>query len=334
MTKVVALLSGGLDSTLAVRVIQEQGIEVIGINFITPFFSSAKAERAAEKLNIDLRVIDISEEHLEVVKNPKHGYGKNMNPCVDCHALMVKKAGEVMKKEKAQVVITGEVLGERPKSQNRQALGVVERDAGLEGYVLRPLSAKHLLETKPELEGIIDREKLLDIKGRSRKPQFSLAKKYGINDFPTPAGGCLLTEKVFSKRLRDLFDNQTDLTLKDLELLKYGRHFRLTKNVKVIVGRDEKDNEALAELIQKDDLEFQVKDHPGPRAILKGKSANGVIEQAALLTARYSKARDLSKVEVKYGKLDDGEEKIIEVKEPMKTFQAEADSFRERDISS
>jgi len=203
--KAVALFSGGLDSILAVKLIQEQEIEVKGVNFKTPFFGLDKTFFAAKSLDMDLEIIDITQELLEILRNPKHGFGKNMNPCIDCHTFMFKKAGEYMSEIGASFIISGEVLGERPMSQNRNSLSVIERESGFEGRILRPLSALLLAETIPEKGGLVDRNKLLNISGRSRKRQMELAVKMGIEDYPSPAGGCKLTEPAFSKRLRDLF---------------------------------------------------------------------------------------------------------------------------------
>src|SRR5665648_835552 len=227
--KAVALFSGGLDSILAVKLIEEQGIKVKGVNFKTPFFGPDKTFLAAKSLDMDLEIIDITQELLEILRNPKHGLGKNMNPCIDGHTLMIKKAGEYMAKIGASFILSGEVLGERPMSQNRNSLSIIERESGFEGRILRPLSALLLAETIPEKEGLVDRNKLLNISGRSRKRQMELAIKMEIEDYPSPAGGCKLTEPAFSKRLRDLF-TQGVFSLEDIELLKLGRHFRLSTN--------------------------------------------------------------------------------------------------------
>jgi len=301
MTKALALLSGGLDSILAIKVIQDQGIEVEAICCASPFFSPDQAKKAAAILGVPLRIIDITEEVLELIKTPKHGHGRFMNPCIDCHALMVKKAREILEETKASFIITGEVLGERPKSQNRNALGIVETESGSKGYLLRPLSAKLLEPTIPENEGLVDRERLLEIKGRSRKPQLALAKKYGIKDFPTPAGGCLLTEEKFSLRLKDLLAEKTNPVLSDLILLRWGRHFRSSEGIKIVVSRQHNENEELEKLSLPTDLVFEVADYPGPKVLVRGNNAGKVtLMEAAMLTARYSKARDLAEVQVSY----------------------------------
>jgi len=284
----VALFSGGLDSILAVKLIQEQGIEVKGVNFKTPFFGLDKTFLAAKSLDMDLEIIDITQELLEILKKPKYGFGKNMNPCIDCHALMFKKAGEYMTKIGASFILSGEVLGERPMSQNRDSLSIIERESGFEGRILRPLSALLLAETIPEKEGLVDRNKLLDISGRSRKRQIELAAKMGIKDYPSPAGGCKLTEPVFSKRLRDLF-TQGVFSLEEIELLKLGRHFRLSKDIKLVVGRNKEENEQLQNIFQDGDFLFKAKNLKGPVSLLKGgsKANNKLIDKSCQITARY-----------------------------------------------
>ncbi|MDP3804786.1 MAG: hypothetical protein Q8Q87_04470, partial [Candidatus Omnitrophota bacterium] len=225
--KALALLSGGLDSILAAKLVLEQGIEVEAINFLTIFCTCTHkgcqhaATQAAKTLNIPLKIFNITEEYLEVIKNPKHGYGSNMNPCIDCRIFIFKKAKDYMKEAGASFIVTGEVLGERPMSQRRDAILLIEKEAGLKGLILRPLSAKLFEPTIPEKEGIVDRAKLLDISGRSRKPQIVLAKKFAIFDYPCPAGGCLLTDPGFAKRMKDLLVHDA-LTLDNARLLKFG----------------------------------------------------------------------------------------------------------------
>ena len=286
--KAVALFSGGLDSILAVKLIQEQGIEVKGVNFKTPFFSLDEAFVIAKDLDINLEIIDITEELLKILKKPKYGFGKNMNPCIDCHALMFKKAGEYMNKIGASFILSGEVLGERPMSQNRNSLNIIERESGFEGRILRPLSALLLAETIPEKEGLVDRNKLLDISGRSRRRQMELATKMGIKNYPSPAGGCKLTESAFSKRLRDLFI-QESFSLEEIELLKLGRHFRLSKDIKLVVGRNKEENEQLQSFFQDGDFLFKAKNLKGPVSLLKkgSKVSDGLLDKSCQITARY-----------------------------------------------
>ena len=286
--RAVALFSGGLDSILAVKLIREQEIEVKEVNFKTPFFGLDKTYSAAKSLDIDLEIIDITQELLEILRNPKHGFGKNMNPCIDCHALMFKKAGEYMNKIGASFILSGEVLGERPMSQNRNSLSIIERESGFEGRILRPLSALLLAETIPEKKGLVDRNKLLNISGRSRKRQMELAAKMGIEDYPSPAGGCKLTEPSFSKRLRDLF-TQESFSLEEIGLLKLGRHFRLGRDIKLVVGRNKEENEKIRGFFQEGDFLFKAKNLKGPVSLLKKGSNVGseLIDKSCQITARY-----------------------------------------------
>lgn len=272
--KALILLSGGLDSMLAAKTLQIQGIEVTGVCFISSFYGCAKAEKTADYLNIKLKVIDIRKEMLEVAKNPASGYGRNMNPCIDCHALMVKKASVIMKKEGYDFIATGEVLGERPFSQNKDALKQVEKLAGVE--ILRPLSAKLLGETNTEKQGLVNRGRLLNISGRSRHRQMELVEKYKIEDYTTPAGGCLLTDPEFSQRLIKMFDYWPDCRPRDVELLKFGRVFWITpKDVKepqkilIVVGRNKNDNKNLEKLAQKDDIMLELKEIMGPTTLIR-----------------------------------------------------------------
>ncbi|MDI6791762.1 MAG: tRNA 4-thiouridine(8) synthase ThiI [bacterium] len=320
--KAVALLSGGLDSMLAVKVVLSEGIEVTGINFSTPFFTEKQAVKAARQLGIPLEVLDITSEHLEVVKSPKHGYGKHINPCIDCHALMIKKAGEYMEGIGGSFIITGEVLGERRKSQTKAALKIVEKESGYEGRILRPLSAKLLEETIPEKEGWINRERLLDIFGRCRQPQMELAKRFGIEDYPTPAGGCKLTEPVFSHRLKDLFSQEKDFTIKDIELLKIGRHFRSSSGIKIIVGRNKEENEKLLELGGEKDTYLQTADFMGPTTLVPVNEPR-TISEAAAITTRYSDIEDKDSVEVEWWKLGNQERGVVRVS-PMNSERIDA----------
>ncbi|MBD3248571.1 DUF814 domain-containing protein [Candidatus Woesearchaeota archaeon] len=301
--RAVGLFSGGLDSILAVKLMQEQGIEVIGVAFTSPFFVNSEEKKGwlrdvAEKEGFELRFMELRDDYFDMVKKPKHGHGKNMNPCIDCHAFMLRKAKELMDSEGAGFIFTGEVLDERPMSQRKKALGVVEEEAGLKGKLLRPLSAKLLEETEAEKKGLVDREKLLDIKGRGRKRQIELARKLGVKDYETPAGGCILTNKEYSEKLKDLFRNNKDIKKEDVVLLKTGRHFRVG-DTKIIVGKDEKDNEKLERT--KHDLILEAKDFVGPVTIVKGRVDDKIIEIAASLTARYCDA-DQRKVKIIYGK--------------------------------
>ena len=288
MSKAIGLFSGGLDSILAVRVLTDQDIEVLGVTFVTPFFGSERAEATSKMLNIPLRIVDISEEHLAMVKAPPHGYGKTMNPCIDCHALMLKRAGEIMEAEGYDFLFTGEVLNERPMSQNRKALEVVAAASGYPDVIVRPLSAQLLKETKVEREGLVDRCRLLALSGRTRKPQIALAQAFGISDYPTPAGGCLLTEKQFSLRLRDLFDHNADSDVRDVSFLTLGRHFRLDARTKLVCGRNRDENLQLESLAGPDDLLLSAQDVPGPTAVLVGDRSELNVKLGASLVVRYS----------------------------------------------
>lgn len=300
MARAIGLLSGGLDSILAVCVIREQGVDVAGLSFESPFFSSGRARESAERLGIPFRSLDITRPHLAMLKKPRHGFGSNMNPCIDCHILMVKTACDMMRKEGFDFVFTGEVLNERPMSQHRQALQIVARESGCEGYLLRPLSARLLDETVPEREGKVVRERLLDLHGRSRKPQMELAKKYGITKYLQPAGGCLLTDPGFSRRLRDFIGHEGLDDVARLALLKLGRHFRLPSGRKIIVGRNCAENEKLENLAVSGDLVLHPRRIPGPTVILGVGYDDADIKEAARLCARYSDAEAGEKVEIEW----------------------------------
>lgn len=295
MIKAIGLLSGGLDSTLACRLMLKQNIEVEAINFVTAFCTCTKkgstclaSEQAARRLGIPLRVFNISEEYIDIVKNPRYGYGKNMNPCLDCRINIFTKAKEYMHKTGASFIFTGEVLGERPMSQRLEAMSIIERDSGLEGLVLRPLSAKLLKPTVPEERGWVNRDKLLNIEGRSRKVQFRLADEFDIHDYPCPSGGCLLTDRGFSRRLKDLFEYGNGFRLNDVLLLKLGRHFRFSKDVKAVSGRDEKENGKLEALARDGDVCLQAADKKGSLVLLRADESCAEVGLAAALTARYS----------------------------------------------
>lgn len=309
--KALALLSGGLDSTLAIRVVLEQGIDVGAVNFYTPFClcnrkgnCKNEARRVAEEFGIELKVISLSSRYLEIVKNPKHGYGKNLNPCIDCRILMLKNAKKLMEEKGASFLVTGEVLGQRPMSQYLAALKIIEREGGLEGLVLRPLSAKLLPLSIPEKQGWVNRQKLLEISGRSRKPQIDLAAQYGIADYPCPAGGCLLTDGGFAQRMKDLMTH-SEITLNDVELLKTGRHFRLSLHTKLVVGRNKKENERLLRLARIDDICFKPVKVKGPIGIGRGDFDQTTIFLASKIMARYSDGN--GEVRIAYQRLPGGE---------------------------
>lgn len=297
--KAVALLSGGLDSNLAIRMIQEQGIDVEAVAIKTPFcdFDCGKGcghrvKEVATELGITLKTIYFGEEYLQILKNPKHGYGSGMNPCIDCRSMMYNVAKNHMENIGAEFIITGEVLGQRPMSQNKNALSIIENETGTQGIVVRPLSSKHLPITEPEKKGLVKRENLGNIKGRSRREQIKLAEKYDIIDPPNSAGGCLLTDPIFAKRIKDLYEhNITIPDINDVELLKIGRHFRISKEKKLIVGRNREENTVLEALTIKKDLKIIVKDYVGPTCIFRGKEpTRDEIIMCARIAVRYSDA--------------------------------------------
>jgi tRNA-specific 2-thiouridylase len=290
-TRALGLISGGLDSMLAARLLLEQEVAVTGIAFVTPFFGSANAEAAARRVGFPLIVRDITAPHLAMVRNPPSGYGAHMNPCIDCHALMLRIAGEIMDAEGFAFLFTGEVLNERPMSQSLRSLNRVANLSGRRDRVLRPLSALRLVATAPEREGLVDRSRLLDLEGRSRRRQFELARRWGIGEYPTPAGGCLLTDANFSRRLRDLFQHGPEPDAHALELLKIGRQFRLRDGVKAAVGKNATDNQALTALRGPGDLLLRTVGVPGPVVVLTGAAADADIALAAGICARYSDGR-------------------------------------------
>ncbi len=300
--KAVGLFSGGLDSILAVKLIQNQGIEVTAFHFVLPFNyieeeNQINAVKTATELNIPTETFRGGEEYIEIAKRPKHGYGKNMNPCIDCKIFIIKKAFSFMKKIGASFLFSGEVIGQRPMSQRKKALEIIEKEAGVEGFLLRPLSAKLLPITTPEEKGWIERKKLCNFEGRSRKPQIKLAKELGITEYPSPAGGCLLTDLDFSIRLKDAFKHNED-AISELTLLNFGRHFRLKSGAKLIVGRDEKENQIIEKLADDNDLLIEGIGFGSPLALLKNSNNPEDIDISASICIRYSKKRDKKNVKV------------------------------------
>ncbi|MEA3561030.1 MAG: tRNA 4-thiouridine(8) synthase ThiI [Candidatus Omnitrophota bacterium] len=313
--KAVVLFSGGLDSILASRLMLEQQIEIKAVYFKSVFFTGNEPLLTAGNIGLELEVFDISREHIRIVKSPRYGYGKNMNPCLDCRICMLKKAAEYMEKTGASFLVTGEVLGERPMSQRKGAFNLIERVTGLKGMILRPLSARLLEPTVPEQNNIVNREKLLGIQGRSRNYQIDLAEQKRINEYPVPSGGCLLTDPGFSKRLKELLTGQSPEIL-DVQLLKYGRHFRLPNGLKVVIARNEKENGHLFDLVEAQDMIFSLADFKGPISIVKGRGDSddlGWVKDVGALTARYSKARDKKEVRVKYYRVSKKIEEYISV---------------------
>lgn len=297
--RALGMCSGGLDSMLAGMVLRRQGIHVEWITFITPFFSAGKARKASGQTGIALHVQDITDDYLVMLQDPPAGYGKNINPCMDCHALMFKKAGEFMQANGFDFLFSGEVVGQRPMSQNANSLRYVEKHSGYAGHILRPLCARNMPETLMEKSGMVDREQLLNFSGRSRKPQMALAREFGITDYPSPAGGCLLTDPGYSRRLKDLFDHGAELNPRHLHLLKFGRHMRLNPDAKIVVGRTQKDNEhIMAHVDPEKDAVLKVIGHPGPTVVLPGGGVKDVLFLAGAICAGYSKASESNTIQV------------------------------------
>lgn len=301
MTRALAMISGGLDSILAAKLIKDQGIEVIGICYRSYFFNESSAIKMTKQIDIPLEVVDFSEAHMEIVKNPKHGWGKNINPCIDCHTMMMRYSGELLKKFNADFIITGEVLNQRPMSQNKQALNIVKKESGFSDKILRPLCAKNLPETQMEIDGMVDRERLLNISGRSRKVQMELAEKWGIKEYPSPAGGCRLTEPNYALKLKDALNFKANLDESEISLLRYGRHFRSEDGTKIIATRTADEAKEIKKYITDDYTEFNTKNHSGSTIYIQGKAKNSDIELASAICVRYSKGKDEENVEVLYG---------------------------------
>ena len=320
--KAVALISGGLDSLLAARVIQDQGIHVEGINFYTGFCveghthairakDRAKPKRnnalwVAERLGIRLHIIDIIDEYKDIVANPRHGYGAHLNPCLDCKIFMVRKAHEWAREHGFDFIITGEVIGQRPKSQRKATMPVISRESGAEDVLLRPLCAKNLPPSRPEREGWVDRDRLYDFTGRSRKPQMALAARYGFHDYAQPAGGCcFLTDEQYSHRLADLWKTRGSrrYELDDIMLLKVGRHLRPRPHFKLIIGREDGENRFLHGYRKQYTHLFTVS-HKGPLVLIDGDTAAEDLDLAAQITARFSQGRNADRVEVEIQLLD------------------------------
>lgn len=291
--KAIVLFSGGLDSLLAMRMIKDSGVSLFAVNFVSPFCQCNRKDGCSavahlKKAGIDYRVVSMKDEYLDIVINPKFGRGSNMNPCIDCRILMFKKAKEIMREVGADFIITGEVLGQRPMSQHGRQLKLIEKVTGLSGFILRPLSAKLLPKTTPEKKGWVKKEILLNLSGRIRSPQIKMAEDLNINDYPCPSGGCLLTDPGFSRRIKDLM-KYSKLTIREVEFLKAGRHFRITDELKLIVGRNEKENQYLLDLAKGKDVCFAPKDVAGPIAVARGIGGNKALERiCASIVSRYS----------------------------------------------
>jgi len=320
--KAVAMLSGGLDSRLAVRMIQEQGIEVEALNFVTPFCTCTakgscklEAKKASEEYGVPLKVIFLMDEFIEIIKHARHGYGRGINPCLDCRILTFRKAGEYMREIGASFLVTGEVLGERPMSQRPDAIRKIEKESGLEGYIVRPLSANLLEESFPEKEGWVDRSKFAAIRGRSRKPQIELAEAYGMKDYPCAAGGCLLTDPDFAGRMRALLDYNPHPSRNEIMLLKVGRHTFLDGGRgRIMVGRNENENLRLRSLARDGDWLLEAVDVVGPVTLVRGQPTEADLELAAYLTAEHGKGSRLDVVTVRGSRLGSAEAAEIVVR--------------------
>lgn len=312
MTRALAMVSGGLDSILAAKLIKDQGIDVIGICFKSYFFNEENALRMTAQIGIPLKVVDFRKEHFLMVKDPKHGYGKNLNPCIDCHAMMMRYCGDLLEELEADFIITGEVLNQRPMSQNKAALNTVKNESGIGAKILRPLCAKVLPETQMEIDGLVDREKLLGISGRSRKEQMALAEKWGIVDYPSPAGGCKLTDPNYSDRLKELLSHNKNPEEREMNLLRVGRHFRVTAEAKVISTRTKEEADIIKSLLGPEDTIVLVRDFNGSMVVIVGQATDEVVRYAAKVAIRYSKGKDEDKVAVRFSRFGQKEHAIIE----------------------
>lgn len=293
--KAIVLLSGGLDSTLAVQLMLDQGVEVLAVNFVSPFCTCSSrrdgschmAGAVAARMGVALRTLSKGLDYLKVVENPRFGHGRGMNACLDCRIFMLRRVAEFMEAEGAQFVVTGEVLGQRPMSQHRAALDVIERESGLAGRILRPLSARWLEPTLPEKHGWVDRSRLLAIRGRSRTDQLALAKQKGVDLFGCPSGGCLLTDPLIARRLRDLFRFCPDYSMRDAKLITLGRHFRLHPGLKVILGRDQAENDRLQHMAPEWPC-LELADVPGPLMLIRGTFCDGAKGPLVRLLRRFA----------------------------------------------
>jgi tRNA-specific 2-thiouridylase len=300
--KAIGLLSGGLDSVLAIRLVKDQGVDVVALNIVLPFVGtrSERAALAADWLGVRLVKMEVGPDYVEVLRHPRYGYGKGFNPCIDCRVYMLGLARRLMEQEGADFVVTGDVLKQRPKSQTQDALNIEDKCSGLKGLIVRPLSAKCLPCTVPELEGILDRDRFLSLYGKNRRPQFELAAELGLTEYSTPAGGCPLTNREFAIKARTLFSSVQDISVTDLALLRQGRHY-YAGEAHIVVGKSQRENRSLLALKEPDsDVEFRVPDVGSPVTILRGAVTPGTLVAAARLTAAYSDSGSDEAVEVKY----------------------------------
>ncbi|MEA1992208.1 MAG: thiamine biosynthesis protein [Thermodesulfobacteriota bacterium] len=295
----LVLYSGGLDSILACKILQEQGIHIIALYFITPFFGynpKGQEEILKKKVladqGIQFKEIDISDAYLKMVKNPEHGYGKYMNPCIDCKILMVRKAMKMFGEFNAFFVATGEVLGQRPMSQRRDALRIIERDSDVDGLLLRPLSALHLRPTEMENKGLVDRSRLLGLTGRGRKDQIALAVKYGIKKYPAPAGGCVLADPILSRRFKRMFELWPEFDVNDCVLAQRGKHFLLPDRSWLVIGREEVENAKIVSLMRQGDIRLDLTSGPGPTGLWRKIYSDVNADLAASILCRYARLKN------------------------------------------
>ncbi len=319
--KAIALFSGGLDSILACRLVASQGIDVLAVKFISPFFGyelladQQHCQAVMAKYDINLTLRDISEEYMLMLKNPVHGYGKHFNPCLDCKIFMMTRARQMMAEVGASFLISGEVIGQRPMSQRRDAMRIVERDSGCDGILLRPLCAQRLNETKPEIDGLVDRTRLAGLSGRGRGGQIEMAESFGIREYPTPAGGCMLTDPIVGERIKEFYNTHEEVTIADIRLLTIGRQFTLRDGSWLVIGRKSSENPIIESMAGADDLCLTMQDRPGPTAVLRNLKSRADLALAAGLVARYAKkdssGRSMPGVVLSSGK--DGVEEIMGV---------------------
>ncbi|MDH5637276.1 MAG: hypothetical protein OEZ04_02175 [Nitrospinota bacterium] len=307
--KVLGLVSGGLDSHLATRIMKKLGYDITALNFTSPFCNCTRkdhgckneAARLAEELGIKVQVEFMGQEYIDLVRNPKHGYGKNMNPCVDCRIMIFRRAKVVMENIGAAFIFTGEVVGQRPMSQKAVRMALIDKEAGLSGMVVRPLSAQILPPTIPEQNGMVDREEMLAIQGRSRKDQIRIMRdEYEVTENLCSSGGCSLTDPQFAHRMRDLLDNNSDASVKDARFLRVGRHFRVSPGIKVIVGRDESENDRLEKMAGENDFLFMPEEVRGPLSVVKGAFGKEDLDPICKAVARYCPGEDDRTVKIKY----------------------------------
>lgn len=312
--KTIGLLSGGLDSTLAARIMKKLGFDIVALNFMSPFCTCThkghgcknEAARLAEELGVPARVEFMGKEYIDLVRDPKYGYGKNMNPCVDCRIMIFRHARRIMEEEGAAFIFTGEVLGQRGMSQKLDRMALIDREAGLTGLVVRPLCARLLPPTIPEKEGLIDREKMLAIHGRSRKEQIRIAKEeFGMTENLCSSGGCLLTDPHFAARMKDMLAHDESASVKDARLLRLGRHFRITDELKLIVGRDHEENEKLRRMARPEDFIFYPARTRGPLSVARGKLSRESVELSGAVAARYCDGANGAPLEIKYHRKGD-----------------------------